>query len=951
VPRPPPATTPSRHLPSLLTALMVTLALVAGMVLFASVPKLERVRRTASNLPASRSTPPSATSMARPTSVAAVRNLRDDPGAAPSLPTGSGAIDATLLPGAALLELDFVSAIDGAPVVGLPIVAFREAGEPLLLARAQTDDAGTLRLAGLPAGELLVATGRSAPHAATTVGFRLTAGEARRATVAIGAGGRAVGRVVDDLGRPLPDVAIRLETRPGPAEFHDCEPLLPGLDSGAAPSAGAASVVATSDADGRFEVTALLSRAAGFAADEGGTDDRLLPTRDEPIELFAELDGRSDEATVAVAAHETARVPDLVLPRPIAFAGFVVDAHDQPVRDALVTSAWDRGFVVQLARPLGAHAAAGNADYAAWTALGADAAAEATDLTALPGEPALELRRGEALTLASGRFDLTDVEPGCQQLWVIGADGACHSFLIEELAPGTRRADLRLVLPRATGVFVALTTEDGAPWDVAAGGAVASLLRHDGTPFHAAAVATTTPGELALTSELPPEELRAIVLEPADCERLVIRLREPPAPRARIDAVVRPHAALRLELRLPDGSPAPTADRPITLHACLADAAARAASGKACCGLGEQLTLTLEPGTTAVELRLREAAPWFVTVHGPFVADERNADAGALRALEFGPFTPGGEPVVLVLPELQAVADAPPPAPGGAAPRAGVRFRVIDAVTRSAIEGAVIESCRLPQGDETGFWQGSDADGLISDELPLAADALVIRAFGYAPSAPHPLPRLVQGSTLDVGTIDLQPRTAWPVQLTFAAADGHEEFPPLAGCAALPELAASPLQWLDVESHFDGQGHAELLGELPERFVLLVGTESPHHSNRLPPWWELPVARGERGTPLDVVLPELHDVEAVVDLRSVALPLRAGNLAVAATPDRNVVGLLRPRPGAERDAGGAPERRFRFRLPAGHYTFAASGPLFRAEPLRFEVRPDCGLATVELTAR
>ena len=72
---------------------------------------------------------------------------------------------------------------------------------------------------------------------------------------------------------------------------------------------------------------------------------------------------------------------------------------------------------------------------------------------------------------------------------------------------------------------------------------------------------------------------------------------------------------------------------------------------------------------------------------------------------------------------------------------------------------------------------------------------------------------------------------------------------------------------------------------------------------------------------------------------------------MTATPDREVVGLLRPRQGAERDAGGAPERRFRFRLPAGRYEFAASGPLFRADPVRLEVRAGHEGTTVELAAR
>jgi hypothetical protein len=955
VPRPPPASASSRRLPSLLATLMATVALVGGMVLFSGVPKLENLRR-----PPSRATPgrafrpptiPSPAFVESPIAPTVARQLQAGSDASGDVDALGGLTGSDRLPGDGALELEFVSASDGAPLPELPVVVFRESVDALLIARALTGPDGTLRLEGLPSGELLVATGRIAEHAPLTLGFRLADGEARRATVTIGAGGRATGRVVDDQGQPLSGVAIRLDSRPGPAALHEVDPLFPcSPDVVERFAAAAAEIVATSGDDGRYEVPALLSRAAGFrgAADGGesaplrlAADGDLTPTLHEPIELFAELDGRHDDATLRVGAHDTVRVPDLVLPRPIAFAGFVHDTEGRPVADALVTSAWDRGFVVQLARPLGARAADGNADMAAWSNLSGAPGADTTDLAALPGEPELVPRRGEALTLANGRFELTRVAPDCQQLWVIVADGSCHSFLVEELLPGERRSDLRLVLPRTTGLFIELATADGAPFDVATGGATASLLRHDGTPFHAAVVATTTPGELALTSELPPEELRAVVLEPCQCERVVVRLREAPAPRARLCATVIPHAELRLELTLPDGSPPPTADRPITLHACLASVGQRLASGEECCGLGQRVTVALEPGTTTVALRLREAAPWHVTVEGPF----RDA-----AVLEFGPFTPSEEPVVLELPPLAAAASEPALATGATAPRARVRFRVVDAVTRTAIDGAVIESCILAEGEETGFWQGSGDDGLLTDELPLAAQSLVVRAFGYAPSSPHPLPRLVVGSTVDVGTVELAPRATWPIALALPAGAADEEFPPLAGCAAWPEATDAPWRWLDVESQSDGRGGAELLGDLPERFILLVGTESPHHSNRLPAWWELRVERGAPGAPIEVPLPELHDVEVVVSLLGIAAPLRAGNLTVTATPDAEVGGLLHARQGAERDAGGAPERRFRFRLPAGSYEFAVSSPIYQAAPAREVVAPRRDVAMVELLA-
>ncbi|MBL8843579.1 MAG: hypothetical protein JNL90_18810 [Planctomycetes bacterium] len=918
-------------LPPLLVLLLVAIVATVSSLLVSGVPRLELPHRTPVR----------------------ERTSNGHAGDAPS-PAWQGterestldAAQAALANGSARLDLAFVDAEDGRPLADLLFTVYREEEQPLVLTRGASDRRGRATLDALPEGEVVIATERRVPHAAALAVATLKRGTVTAAELRLDFGGEARGRVVDDRGRPLAGIAILLDPRPGPAELAELAPLFPDDPALAERFAEAAACVAVSGADGRYLVEALGPRPLVWRA-----PGRVVGVeRAGPVTLFVDDDGAYDEQPADFAASGDSRrcdVADLVLPRPVAFGGVVVDAAGQPIAGALVTASTTRALWSELTRPLGAHAPA--------ELCAGVAAAE------LPDEPDFTLGRGEARTLANGRFELDPVPASSSELHVLLRDGSLQSFPVDSLPPGERRRDLRLEWRRRTELFLELADADGAPHGET-GELPVRLLRHDGSALQGSARPLAEPGRFALISELPPEQLRALQLTPSDAHPLLHRFAEPPPRRATVALALTRCARLRLALVRSADTP-PDVDATLRLHACLARAAARAESGLSCCGYGSETVAwfaahdaesdPLAPTEAApleVELQVERTADYWIEVSGPF------GDDGAEQAVEFGPFAADAAPARIELPRLHA---APAAAADAASREPPLLSRAVEATLQDEQDGAPIEGAALrasggaapgsslAHGDAPPLqlgWTSGD-DGRLFDYVAAEATAVWFVAPGFAPSAPRPLPE--GGGAVDLGTIALQPLPAWRLKLLDAGGRPLRSEPRVRVVDADPDAP--------IEPRFERDGKVALRGALAERFLLEVALGGRAGGEELGAAlerrYELPLTRWPAHATPAVALPLLREVVVEVALPAVAVERRESSLALEVAPQGEVRGVVTPRRASERDSTDPLRRRFALLLPPGRYVASGRALLMELASAEFTVAADGPQPPIVLDAR
>ncbi|QDU65952.1 carboxypeptidase-like regulatory domain-containing protein [Engelhardtia mirabilis] len=331
------------------------------------------------------------------------------------------------------LGLRFVDPRDGSAVADLPYVVFSERRPGFLADSGRSGAGGRAEVDRLPGDAWLVLTERRPPFAATLRAFWLEPGDEREVDVELDLGGSVVGRAVDDLGRPVQGAVVRLTSLPTRAYRLAREPRgLGELDD---------SPAATTDADGRFRVDALLSQPLSVWIDDQG---RERPERLEPIALRlfdpSALDGPPLHFSAHAASGEVTDVGPLVLPRASRVSGVVVDSFGVPIDGALVIGGeenrWDERWSEL---PLEAEAAS-------WYAPLAD-------------------RPGASLTDAAGRFacdlpgTLADGASTIRLVVLTDVGYAIGPVLI--LEPGEVVNDLRIEVPLRPLVSLEVVGPDG----------------------------------------------------------------------------------------------------------------------------------------------------------------------------------------------------------------------------------------------------------------------------------------------------------------------------------------------------------------------------------------------------------------------------------------------------------------------------------------------------------
>lgn len=243
--------------------------------------------------------------------------------------------------GASSLRLTVRAGDDGPIVPGIELIALIEGERHGVVTRATADSKGVATLTALPEGVVVVESRRAPPFAATAHAFRLDAQSPHAADFIVVHGGVVIGRAVTDEGpnaAPIQGATIEAEI----GDRFDAR----------------RTVVATSDADGRFRIEALLDRASDFEAAPDGT---VRPTRFLAGTFVVRAGDAWRPVTENVEADAVVDLGDLAFPAEHRIAGHVVDQRDLPLAGILVSTLPGRPLAARLPWETGGGALAGEA--------------------------------------------------------------------------------------------------------------------------------------------------------------------------------------------------------------------------------------------------------------------------------------------------------------------------------------------------------------------------------------------------------------------------------------------------------------------------------------------------------------------------------------------------------------------------------------------------------------
>ncbi len=825
--------------------------------------------------------------------------------------------------GTGTLRLRVLDERTRAPVPDLAFVVYRERGGQKVLAKGSTDAQGRAELREIEANTVIVRTERKPPYAEQTGAVWLTSGATKELELLVGPGSAVVGRVVDDLGRPVEAAEIRID-RARDSEQPD----------------------ARSGADGRFRVECLASRPVSVWIVDG----EMRPEHWEALWLQASHENVWASASALPVAGQDFDVGDLVLARVTIFRGRLFDANGQRVAGAVLSRAGelprgpaDPGFQLGTGDVL--TDAAGNFEFHA------------------PG-PSFVLvwtRAGQCQ-----RLGLPAAKPGER---VDGVELRLRPETVFELelvdASGARAP-----------IPVPMTGSDGVntPWRSSyfLGSDKVSILARtaDGARARVGCEQPDPDGRWRAHLALDPREIGEFEVAAAGYAPVVERSESGFPALVQRTIAITPFPTFRLRLvrkeatRLLEGE-----GEFVHVQICRADPARRAAAGGGCCGLGAYWNGRWRGEPLDLVLPVRKDAPFWIYVRGPELdaaagrmssvgyAGERPSSGGLRDLVRTGPFGPGPDvheieldPADFVQRRQPEEARRPPAATTPGEDRsAHLRARFSDARTGKPVPGARVSMSELGALGKRAAGANADENGAIEDaRVPAGQWKTRVDARGYL-TVELGERSTREGETLDLGSIALEPRPRHRGKVLDA--DGA----PLAQ-VWLGVLAGSRPVYAENGGMMTGpDGSFELIGELPPSFVLQASAPALHagwgsaaQRFALEAWpeGEVKELRFARFRKVVVTLAGLDPEEA--PLVPCACPAPG---EPTATCDHRVPHvapherLARGLEIASSDAGS----RFAFLLPPGRYVFSGQNVLHELPVTEFEL--DAGDTDVELTLR
>jgi protocatechuate 3,4-dioxygenase beta subunit len=707
---------------------------------------------------------------------------------------GSGQGASSSAGGTGTLRLRVLDEETRAPVPDLQFVVYRERGGTRELGRGRTDAQGRAEIHEVEANTVIVRTERKPPHAEQTGAVWLTAGSTKEVEILVGAGGTIVGRVIDDLERPVAGAALYLDQYSWGIE---------GFASGARESE------ARSANDGRFRIENLASRPGAVWIVDG----QMRPEGWSEVYFNATLDNVSKGAKALPLPGKDVDAGDIVLERAATYSGRVFDPNGRTVAGALLSLGSNREY-----HRLGV-----------WK--------RQPELAIGPGQPNFRLLPGEVLTNAAGEFE---IHATAQQPWVIvwTPDDLEQGFGLQGGKPGERVDGIELKLELRTRVELELVDAAGAaarvpPAGVPTGRIFAPWRSGFAADEDVLVHASTSEGKSTSARSKASQdgkwrfELRA---DPAAIAKLEVWASGydpiveesatgfPPLVRRRLELAAFPSFRVRLVSQDPAAKLLDAPGAEAHLHVCMADPARHARGVLGCCGLGVHWNGPWRGEPLALTLPVRRKGAFWIYASARH--QEQYADIASI-----GPFEPGAEERVLTVDpasfvtEKQEERTPPDPSAPGDEHRAMLRARVVDARTGAALPGAYVQLTEIvaPPKRARGTGANADENGDIRDAPVSAGRWLVSATAGRYKRAEIGECTTRAGETLELGTIGLDPQPLHRGKLV--AADGK----PPSGRGWLTVLTTTERG----EPRFDGLlergGGFELVGELPPKLVLQAG--------------------------------------------------------------------------------------------------------------------------------
>lgn len=577
----------------------------------------------------------------------------------------------------------------GSPLAGAAVRVFRERGGARILALGTTDAHGEARFEHVEANMLIAQALRAPPYAQTFGAAWLEGDETETIVLAATRGKTVRGRVVDYAGAPIAGAEIVLD------DFCESHHRSAGI-----PAAGHVRV-ATSGADGRFEVLHLAPHPSGVTIEAG-----RMVVRDRYAQSVVVLfeDARVHVVDRGEKSTGLADVGDVVVPAASTWSGRVVDARGAPVAGALVSTREERGWG-------GDHRARADLEAGSW-----------------PDATGFRLLAGESITDAKGRFVVRGRERSRLVVWT--SPGMLQALHAARLEPGERRDGIELRIDDAHLLVLELVDARGER----VRGQLAILLRDPGgdTPR---SIARDPDGLFRVQSlGLVRRASRARLEVPGYAPALIDVPREIDDP---VRVVLEELPVLRVRVRFEDPRIDALDTRFLELDACVADP--RDATRRvrlACCGLGAHEFLEVAAGAREFALPVLADRPYFVAL--------REYDGPWTRT--YGPWRPGAEVRELVVPELVRVDEE----------FASISARVTDARTGEAVfawlELEPISGAKFVASERARYVLHEDGSAVA---VPAGRWRVRLHAGGYRVPAPVEV-ELAAGDEHDLGAFALE---------------------------------------------------------------------------------------------------------------------------------------------------------------------------------------------------